>query len=430
MLKTLKIKQINFFPFLLHRLAVVWLVARESVKAFTAENGFEFSATLAYYGFLSLMPFFLLVLFLMGLVMRSSDAVLGAMDGLIHAAFPAFSSEILEDLLALTHQKTWGIIGVVLLLWSIVPFAGTIRYAMGQIFKAEQKRHFVLNKLFDLAAVFGLLVLFSVLVAGKIFYAIKAASLSARVGVSFYFIGDLIAPLLVVAALTFLYYVFCPARLRLGELLAGSITVAVLLGVMRPLFGWFLEYNPEYGYAFGSLKTIFLVLIWIYYSFAVILFGAVVIAVVSRREALLLKGLFHGAHVKAGGLSRVLLDRLTRTRGRGETIFAEDEPGAEMFFVVEGSVDLVKGGKLLKRVEPGEYFGEMAMLLNVPRTTTAIVSEDDTRLISINAGNFSVIVRENPDIVFALLKEMADRLRSTDYALVAATVPQAAGKDA
>jgi membrane protein len=304
-----------------------------------------------------------------------------------------------------------------------------IRFAMQQLFKAEPKRHFVFNKLFDFAAVFGLLTLFIVLVAGKIFYALKAADISARVGLPFSYVGDLVVPIVVVAALIILYFIFCPARARLSELLAGSVTAAVLLAVMRPLFAWFLKYNPEYGYAFGSLKTIFLVLIWIYYSVAVILFGAVVIAVMRRREALLLKGLFHGAHVKASGLSRLLLNKLTRTYHKGQYIFSEEQPGAEMYFIVEGGVDLMKGGKLLKRVEHGEYFGEMAMLLNVPRTTTAVVCEDDTRLISINAGNFSVIMHENPDIVLALLKEMAERLRETDYALIAASKPAGGGKD-
>jgi len=412
---------------LLHRLALVWLVGRESIKGFSFNNGFEFSATLAYYGFLSLMPFLLLVFFLLGLFMRSSDAILSAMDGLASAAFPAFSSEILEDLTSLAHRKTWGVVGIVLLLWSIVPFAGTARYALGRFFQSEQKRHFMIDKLFDFAAVVGLLALFIALVAGKIYYALKAPFISARVGFVSSYADDIVAPLMVMAALIFFYLVFCPVRMRFRELLAGIFTAAALLTVMRPLFGWFLKYNPEYGYAFGSLKTIFLVLIWFYYTFVVILFGAVVISVVRRREALLLKGLFHGAHLKAGALSRMLLDKLAREYWMAEDIFIENEPGGEMYFVVAGAVDLIKGGTVLKRIEPGEYFGEMSMLLKVPRTATARAAEEETRLIAINAGNFNTIMRENPDIVLALLKEMADRLKSTDAALVAASLPAGTG---
>lgn len=405
---------------LLHRLAVAWLIVRESVKAFVSDINFEFAATLTYYGFLSLMPFLLLVLFLLGLFLRSSDAILTAMSALLNSFFPAFTSDILEDLISLSRQKTWGIVGIILLLWSVVPFAGTIRFAMKRIFKTERKYNFMVNKLFDMAAVVALLSLFTMLVAGKIFYALKADTVSARIGPMFSTLNLIVAPLLLVIGLVFFYLVFCPVRPRFGEILSGSIIVAVLLALMRPLFGLFLRFNPGYGYAFGSLKTIFLILIWIYYTFVVILLGAVVIAVIRRREALLLKGLFHDIHAHIKGLSGVLLNKLTITCQEGEVVFHENDRGEEMFFVVEGKIDLMKGDQLLKTVGPGDYFGEMSMLLNVPRTATARAAVPDTQLVSVNTGNFNTIMSENPDIVLALLKEMAERLKNTNSALLAA----------
>lgn len=404
---------------LAHRLAGLWLIVRESVKAFAFDINFEIAATLTYYGFLSLMPFLLLVFFLLGLFLRSSDAILAAVSGMVNAFFPAFTDGILNELMTLSHRKTWGIIGIVLLLWSIVPFAGTIRFAMARIFKAERKYNFMINKLFDMAAVVALLSLFMTLVAGKIFYALKAGTVSARIGVVFPVLDFIVAPLLAVIALAFFYLVFCPVRPRFAEIITGSVIAAVLLAVIRPLFGIFLKFNPGYGYAFGSLKTIFLILIWIYCTFLVILLGAVVIAVIRRREALLLKGLFHGAHTGRNILSRVLLNKMTKTYRFGEKVFAENEPGDEMYFVFDGQVDLLKAGRLLKRIGPGEYFGEMSMLINTPRTATATVVAEDTELIAVKAANFDAIVRENPDIVLALLKEMAERLKTTDIALTA-----------
>ena len=65
----------------------------------------------------------------------------------------------------------------------------------------------------------------------------------------------------------------------------------------------------------------------------------------------------------------------------------------------------------------GEYFGEMAMLLDAPRTMTATVAEPDTVLVTISQENFATVLRENPDIVFGILRELADRLRATDEQL-------------
>ena len=54
--------------------------------------------------------------------------------------------------------------------------------------------------------------------------------------------------------------------------------------MIRPLFGWFLSVNPDYGYAFGSLKAIFLLLIWVYYTFAAVLLGAEILAALRRQR--------------------------------------------------------------------------------------------------------------------------------------------------
>jgi len=390
----------------------------------------EIAATLTYYGFLSLMPFILMVFFLLGLFLRSSDAILVAVGGILNSFFPAFTSGILDELIGLSRQKTWGIIAIVLLLWSIVPFAGTIRFAMARIFKTERKFNFMITKLFDMAAVVALLSLFILLVAGKIFYALKADTVSARMGPIFPVFNFIVAPLLIVTGLAFFYLVFCPVRPRFLEIISGALTAFVLLSIIRPLFGLFLEFNPGFGYAFGSLKTIFLILIWIYYTFVIILFGAVVIGVIRRREALLLKGLFHGAHSGKKVLSRVLLGKLIETYQPGENVFIENEPGDEMFFVFEGQVDLLKSGRLLKRVGLGEYFGEMSMLINTPRTATATVVGDNTKLIAVKTSNFEAIMRENPDIVLALLKEMAERLKTTNLALTSSAAPVGWKKDA
>jgi len=413
----------RFFSGCAHRAAFVWLIVRESVKAFFSDINFEFAATLTYYGFLSLMPFLLMVFFLLGLFLRSSDAILATVTGMVNAFFPAFTDGILNELMNLSHRKTWGIIGFALLLWSIVPFAGTIRFAFARIFKAEWKYNFMINKLFDMAAVVALLSLFMMLVAGKIFYALKINTVSAKMGAVFPVFDFIVAPFLLVAGLAFFYFVFCPVRLRFAEVITGSIIAALFLAVIRPLFGLFLQVNPGYGYAFGSLKTIFLILIWIYCTFVVVLFGAVVIAVIRRREALLLKGLFHGTHINANAVSRILLNRITRIYRQGEKVFLEDEPGDEMYFVYDGRVDLSKSGKLLKQVNAGEYFGEMSMLINTPRTATATVSADDTQLIGVRAANFETIVRENPDIVLSLLKEMAERLKAMNLTVIAQHVP-------
>ena len=397
-------------------------IAAQAFKAYGLNKGLETAATLAFYGFLSLMPLLLLLFWLFSLVLRSSDAVLRAMADLTAQLFPAFNQDILADVMALSQSKAWGVVGIVALVWSMTPFAAALRTAMARIFRTEIRMGILKAKALNVAAMLGMLVTFVGLAGWKIFLMVKPlaerlplpAGLAEALAVG--------APFLItVAVLAFFYLAFAPIRLRHAQLLTGALVTAALLFVIRPLFGWFLRVNPDYGYAFGSLKAIFLLLIWVYYTFAAVLLGAEAMAAMRRKEALLLRGLF--APVRPGGpradVSPVLLEQFTRQLAPGAVLFGEGAAGAEMYYVLEGAIALTKGGRSLKTMGPGDFFGEMSMLLATARTAAAAAGPDGARLVTITQDNFDTILRENPGIVQGILKEMAARLKATSAALSA-----------
>ena len=395
---------------------VLW----QAVQAYGANRNLEVAATLAFYGFLSLMPLLVLLFFLFSLVLRSSDSVLQAMANLTGQLFPAFNQDLLADVMALSQSKAWGVAGILALVWSMTPFAGAIRMAMERIFRSGIRVQFVKAKVWNVAAVLGILTTFVGLVGWKVFLLIRP--LSERVAMPSWLEPFLTsgAPFgVTLAVMVFFYGVFSPVRLSRSHLLTGALMATGLLMVIRPLFGWFLKVNPDYGYAFGSLKAIFLLLIWVYYTFAAVLMGAEIMAAVRRREALLLRGLF----LPPGGAGRravampALMEPFTRTLPAGGVLFGEGEAGAEMYYVVEGGVVLSKGGRELKILRSGEFFGEMSMLLKTERTAGAVAGPEGARLVTITQDNFDMILRENPGVVQAILREMALRLKDTSAAL-------------
>jgi membrane protein len=399
----------------------IGFVVSEAFKAYMANGNLGAAATLAYYGFLSLMPLLLLLFFLFSLVLRSSDAVLQAMANLTAQLFPAFNQDILSDVMALSQSKAWGVAGIVALVWSMTPFAGAIRTAMDRIFRSEVKMRFFKAKALNLAAVLGILVTFIGLVGWKMYLLVKP--LPERLDIPAWLAKALAVgtPFLVtVAVIAFFYLAFAPVRLRRSHLLVGALVTTGLLTVIRPLFGWFLAVNPDYGYAFGSLKAIFLLLIWVYYTFAAVLLGAEIMAAMRRKEALLLRGLFVPARAGARPtISPVLMEQFTRTLPASAILFREGEPGAEMFYILEGAIALTKGGRELKAMGSGNFFGEMSMLLDSVRTAAAVAGSDGARLVTITRDNFDMILRENPGVVLTILKEMAARLKATSAELSA-----------
>ena len=95
----------------------------------------------------------------------------------------------------------------------------------------------------------------------------------------------------------------------------------------------------------------------------------------------------------------------------------EGEAGREMFVILQGGLRLMRGETELKRLGAGEYFGEMSMLLDAPRTAGAQAVDPDTQVIAVSAANFDTLLRENPDLVRRMLREMAERVRTMNNRL-------------
>jgi CRP/FNR family transcriptional regulator, cyclic AMP receptor protein len=100
---------------------------------------------------------------------------------------------------------------------------------------------------------------------------------------------------------------------------------------------------------------------------------------------------------------------------RGETIFSEGDPGAEMFGVLEGEVELRTGDRVIERLGEQGVFGELALIDHAPRTLTAVAAQD-CRLAVIDNRQFLWLVHETPTFALHVMTTLADRLRTVTHA--------------
>lgn len=387
-------------------------ITRQAFISFVKDKGFEKAAVLAYNSFFALFPLMLLLLFVAGRYMVSSVTAMDGVEHVVEQMMPMFSDVIIHEVEGLAVQKTWGWVSILLLLWGVTPLAGAIRRSFDHIYRRDRDLPFLKEKMLDGLAVLLMLVMLLLLVAAEIAYAVVGSFLEGKMPLVPR-IMDVTLPLLVTMTfLSIIHYVFAPVKLRLAPVLTGTLVTAVLLGLMGPVFTAVMKFNPQYGFAFGSLKAVFLLLIWIYYSFVVILLGIEVSASIHWREAILVRELFsspdkrhkYGEH----------LSRLRQGYAAGHVLFNEGEPGDSMFFIISGSVTLQRNGQTLRVMKEGEYFGEMSMLLKMNRSASAIVAEPETMLVTISDANLEAVLRQNPAVVLSLLEEMAQRLRKTN----------------
>jgi CRP/FNR family cyclic AMP-dependent transcriptional regulator len=105
----------------------------------------------------------------------------------------------------------------------------------------------------------------------------------------------------------------------------------------------------------------------------------------------------------------------------GKAICQEGEVGTVFYFIVSGTAAVVRHGRKVADLGPGQYFGELALLDRLPRNATVKATSEMT-LLAIGQRDFERILKESPTTTRKLLIATAARLRSADYKALAAII--------
>jgi MFS family permease len=90
----------------------------------------------------------------------------------------------------------------------------------------------------------------------------------------------------------------------------------------------------------------------------------------------------------------------SRSVPAGATIVSEGEAAEDFFIIVGGHAEVTKGGEHMRVQGPGEWFGEIALLRDVPRTAT-VKARDDMELCTIRRSDFLAVVTGHPAVLAA-----------------------------
>ena len=98
----------------------------------------------------------------------------------------------------------------------------------------------------------------------------------------------------------------------------------------------------------------------------------------------------------------------------GDIIFSEGDIGTEMFILQTGTVELFKEiageTRVLATLEKGDFFGEMSVLEDLPRTASAR-AKTDVELVKINGAMFDTMLKSNTEIAVRMMRKLSRRLR-------------------
>jgi CRP-like cAMP-binding protein len=123
---------------------------------------------------------------------------------------------------------------------------------------------------------------------------------------------------------------------------------------------------------------------------------------------------------------------LQQRYARGQTIFSRGDPGDRAFVILQGAIDLViesaDGRELiLTRLEPGEHFGEMALVDDLQRSASARAAAP-SELIVVLRRTFVQALEQEPEMTRHIIRSLVQRLRAADEKIEAFAYLDAEGR--
>jgi len=110
-------------------------------------------------------------------------------------------------------------------------------------------------------------------------------------------------------------------------------------------------------------------------------------------------------------LERIASSMKQRTFQAGDTVTTEGQSGIGFFMIEDGEAKVTVGGEERRRLGPGDYFGEVALLNESARTAT-ITAETDLRCYGLTSWEFRPLVETHGSIAWKLLQAMSKTYQS------------------
>lgn len=269
------------------KLHTYWLILKESANGFIDDKVLKLSASLAYYTVFSVAPMLIVIIFFCDLFL-GREAVEGTLYTQIKDLVGDQAAVQVQQMIrnaTLSQDMSWAtIIGFVTLLLGATGVFAEIQDSINTIWRLKSKpkkgKGFVrmlLNRLqsFSLVVSMGFILLVSLVVNGMIEILNKnLAKLFPEVTVVLIYVLNLAITFVVITTLfAIIFRVLPDARIRWKDVIVGSITTALLFMLGKFGIGFYLGAS-KISSTYGAAGSIVIILLWVYYSAAILYFGA------------------------------------------------------------------------------------------------------------------------------------------------------------
>ena len=96
----------------------------------------------------------------------------------------------------------------------------------------------------------------------------------------------------------------------------------------------------------------------------------------------------------------------------GKVLTREGDLGREFFVIVEGDVSVTQDGNEIRRLGPGDFFGEIALIYENARRTATVTASSPLRFFVLTRQSFRSLLEHQPEIEEKVMAALEDRLQS------------------
>jgi membrane protein len=405
------------------KLATTWDVLRDASDNFRNNGDVNQAAAIALYAILSIIPLFILTILLAGHIFGTNPEIQKELIETIRKFHPYFSGNLLNQLGHIEQKKqVLGWVGIFTLVWFSSMIFSAIETALNIIFRSRKTRGYFASKFLAVSMIpMGWTIGVVSIAVTYVATLVAKQPLPENIIYVHVFLFRYILPYLVMVLFFSIVYKVIPTeKLSWGHAFVGSAIFSALMELAKHFFTWYVSNYTRYNVIYGSLETVVILVIWVFYMALILLFCAELLSSFRRRDLVLLEKAFLKPQSKLLRTNERLFRKFGVMYPKGSYIFREGEHGREMFYILMGHIQVEKSAgatkKILAEMGPGSYFGEMAPLINVPRTASVRALEDSDIAI-IDSDTLHSLLRGSEGISLFMLKEFSNRIKNTSAAL-------------
>ncbi|HCO03376.1 MAG TPA: hypothetical protein DIT48_08460 [Actinobacteria bacterium] len=119
------------------------------------------------------------------------------------------------------------------------------------------------------------------------------------------------------------------------------------------------------------------------------------------------------SRLSAKGVRAVVQAATEVSVASGKTLVRQGQSGRELFVVIEGEAEVIRSGRRIATIGPGDFVGELAFLSRTERTAS-VIATTAMKVMVLGSRELDVLVEQEPSLVLQMLAVTADRLRSLE----------------